>query len=51
MQSLVSRRHGMIAANNLCAMQNKMPTYGPECFEENARYFLALAPNKYEFGE
>jgi hypothetical protein len=49
MEALVSKRLGMIAANNLCAMNNVPPIYDQDAFEDNARSLYAIAPDPHGF--
>jgi hypothetical protein len=49
MEALVSKRLGMIVANNICAMNNTLPIYEQDAFDDNARSLYAIAPDPHQF--
>ena len=49
MEALVSKRLGMVVANNICAMNNVPPIYDQDAFEDNARSLYAIAPDPHRF--
>jgi len=49
MEAIVSERHGMIVANNICAMNNAAPAYQQAAFDDNAHALRAIAPDPHHF--